>query len=68
MALFSPVDLADPMNFPGGAAAARFINSQLKPQRLTSLTDFLKSRSPIEEADVRKAIRLIMCTPEYQLT
>jgi uncharacterized protein (DUF1800 family) len=67
MALFSPVDLADPINFLG-ALQARFINSQLKPQRLASLTDFLKSRSPLEEADIRKSIRLIMSTPEYQLT
>lgn len=67
MALFSPVDLADGQNFLA-ALQARFINSTLKPQRLASLTDFLKTRSPIEESDVRKAIRLIMCTPEYQLT
>jgi hypothetical protein len=67
MALFTPIDLATPYNFLA-ALQARFINSELKPQRLASLTDFLKSRSPIEESDVRKAIRLIMCTPEYQLT
>jgi hypothetical protein len=40
----------------------------LQPPRLASLSDFLKSRSPLEETDIRKAIRLIMCTPEYQLT
>jgi hypothetical protein len=50
------------------AIQARFLNASLKPQRLASLQDFLKTRSPIEEADIRKAIRLLMSTPEYQLT
>jgi uncharacterized protein (DUF1800 family) len=67
MALFTPIDLATPYNFLA-ALQARFINSQLKPQRLSSLSDFLKSRSPLEETDIRKSIRLIMSTPEYQLT
>ena len=66
-ALFSPMDLATTDGFLN-ALQARFINSELKPQRLDPLRDFLKTRSPIEEADVRKSIRLIMCTPEYQLT
>ena len=65
--LFRPTELADSENFLS-ALQARFINSELKPQRLTVLADFLKSRSPIEETDIRKAIRLIMCMPEYQLT
>ncbi len=67
MALFTPVELADGQNFLA-ALQARFINSELKPQRLNVLAEFLKSRSPIEEADIRKAIRLVMCMPEYQLT
>jgi uncharacterized protein (DUF1800 family) len=67
MPLFSPIDLATPQNFLT-ALEARFLNGGLKPQREGPLADFLKSRSPLEDADVRKAIRLIMCTPEYQLT
>jgi len=66
-ALFTPIDLSNPYSFLD-ALQARFLNAELKPQRLASFTEFLKSRSPIEETDVRKAIRLIMCTPEYQLT
>jgi uncharacterized protein (DUF1800 family) len=50
------------------ALQARFINDNLKPQRLAPLQVLLQNKSPIAEADVRKAIRLIMCTPEYQLT
>jgi uncharacterized protein (DUF1800 family) len=66
-ALFSPADLATPDSFLA-ALQARFLNGELRPQRLDPLADFLKSRSPLEESDIRKAIRLIMCTPEYQLT
>jgi hypothetical protein len=66
-ALFSPMDLSNPYSFLA-ALQARFLNAELKPQREAPLADFLKSRSPIEEADIRKSIRLIMCTPEYQLT
>ena len=65
--LFTAADLTTPYAFLD-ALQERFLNTQLGPQRLSSLTDFLKSRSPIEETDIRKAIRLVMCTPEYQLT
>jgi len=65
--LFSTIDLASTGSFLN-ALQQRFLNADLKPQRLEPLRDFLKTRSPIEEADIRKAIRLIMCTPEYQLT
>jgi uncharacterized protein (DUF1800 family) len=66
-ALFTPADLAAPEEFLE-ALQSRFLNAELKPQRLSALSDFLKSKSPLEESDIRKAIRLIMCTPEYQLT
>jgi uncharacterized protein (DUF1800 family) len=65
--LFTQQELSTPDNFLV-ALQARFLNAPLRPQRLGPLADFLKSRSPLEETDIRKAIRLIMCTPEYQLT
>jgi uncharacterized protein (DUF1800 family) len=65
--LFTPADLSTPGSFLD-ALQARFLNAQLSPKRLASFNDFLKSKSPLEEADIRKSIRLIMCTPEYQLT
>ena len=65
--LFTTVDLSNPYSFLA-ALQSRFLNAELAPQRLASLTDFLKSRSPLEETDIRKAIRLVMSTPEYQLT
>jgi len=65
--LFTTMDLVTPESFLA-ALQARFINGELKSQRLDSLHDFLRNRDPIEESDIRKAIRLLMCTPEYQLT
>lgn len=50
------------------ALQSRFLNAELKPQRLDSVRDLIKSSSPIQELDIRKAIRLLMSTPEYQLT
>jgi uncharacterized protein (DUF1800 family) len=66
-ALFSHNELATPETFLA-ALQERFLNTELHPHRLDSLRDFLKTRSPIEESDIRKSIRLMMCTPEYQLT
>ncbi len=66
-ALFSPLDLSSPQNFLD-ALQDRFLNARLNSKRSSSFSDFLKSRSPIEESDIRKSIRLIMSTPEYQLT
>jgi hypothetical protein len=65
--LFTHDELSTTENFLA-ALQNRFLNGMLKPQRLDPLRDFLKTRSPIEEADIRKSIRLLMSTPEYQLT
>jgi len=65
--LFTEMDRSNPIEFLE-ALQARFLNADLNPLRKTTMADFLKSRSPLEEADIRKAIRLIMSTPEYQLT
>jgi hypothetical protein len=67
MALFTSADLTMPDAFLD-ALQNRFLNAQLKPQRLDPIHNFLKTKSPIEESDIRKSIRLVMCTPEYQLT
>ena len=67
MTLFTAADLNTPDNFLA-ALQKRFLNGTLNPLRLAALQDFLKTRSPIEEADIRKSIRLLMSTPEYQLT
>lgn len=65
--LFTPEQLANPDVFLA-ALQERFVNGELKPQRLAPIRDFLKTKNPIAPEDVRKSIRLLMSTPEYQLT
>jgi hypothetical protein len=65
--LFSTLDLSSADNFLT-ALQARFLNGELQPQRLNPIHDFLATRSPIADPDIRKAVRLLMSTPEYQLT
>jgi hypothetical protein len=67
MNLFTAADLATADSFLA-ALQARFLNGSLNPVRLASLQEFLKPRFPLQEADIRKSIRLLMSTPEYQLT
>jgi hypothetical protein len=66
-ALFTPTELSNGDQFLD-ALQARFLNGTLRPARLDPLRDFLKNKSPIAEADIRKCVRLVMATPEYQLT
>jgi uncharacterized protein (DUF1800 family) len=65
--LFSAPEVATPDAFLA-ALQKRFLNGKLEGPRLASLHDFVKAKSPLQEIDIRKAIRLIMSTPEYQLT
>jgi uncharacterized protein (DUF1800 family) len=67
MPLFTANDLSTPDLFLD-ALQARFLQGTLQPQRLEPMRDFLKTRSPLTEDDIRKSIRLLMSTPEYQLT
>ncbi len=46
----------------------RLLQGKLKPKQEQSLREFLDSRKQLNETDVRDAIRLVMSTPEYQLT
>jgi uncharacterized protein (DUF1800 family) len=66
-ALFTQVELSTGAQFLD-ALQARFLNGKLVPQRLAPLQAFLKDRLPIAEEDIRKCVRLVMSTPEYQLT
>ena len=50
------------------ALEKRFLQAQLKDKQRGVLQDFLASRGELDDDDVRQAIRLIMATPEYQLT
>jgi len=65
--LFTPDQVAAPDPFLN-ALQARFLNGSLNPLRLASMREFVQTRVPLQEPDIRKAIRLLMSTPEYQLT
>jgi uncharacterized protein (DUF1800 family) len=65
--LFTAAELAAPDSFLT-ALQARFLNGALNPLRLASMREFVQAHTPLQEPDIRKAIRLLMTTPEYQLT
>jgi uncharacterized protein (DUF1800 family) len=46
----------------------RLLQSALKGDQAKALSDFLNARSKLNDADIRAVIRLVMCTPEYQVT
>jgi uncharacterized protein (DUF1800 family) len=50
------------------ALGKRFLQGRLTAQHRQILGDYLGSREDFKDADVRHAIRLLMCTPEYQVT
>jgi hypothetical protein len=51
-----------------GALQERLLQSKLKPRQSHALREFLDSKDQLEEEDILAAIRLVMSTPEYQLT
>jgi uncharacterized protein (DUF1800 family) len=65
--LFTADQLANPDAFLT-ALQWRFLNGSLNPLRLASMREFVAAHMPLQEPDTRKAIRLLMSTPEYQLT
>jgi uncharacterized protein (DUF1800 family) len=46
----------------------RFLQAKLKPNQAAVLNDYIKSQGELSDRVVLDAIRLIMSTPEYQLT
>lgn len=46
----------------------RLLQTTLKEDQNAALRDFLNSRQTLNDADIHTAIRLVMCTPEYQVT
>ena len=65
--LFTP---AERTHKPGLIAALekRLLQSKLKGKQQETLRDFLSSRGELDNGDILAAIRLVMSTPEYQLT
>lgn len=50
------------------ALEIRLLQSKLKGKQETALREYLDSKGDLDEAEIRGVIRLIMSTPEYQLT
>ena len=50
------------------ALEKRLLQSKLKPRQETALRDFLESKPELDNGIILNAIRLVMSTPEYQLT
>ncbi|MGH7940465.1 MAG: DUF1800 family protein, partial [Limisphaerales bacterium] len=46
----------------------RLLQSDLSDDQENTLRDFLDSRSRLTDADIRTVIRLVMATPDYQVT
>ena len=46
----------------------RLLQSTLSNEQEQALREFLDSRPKMTDADIRTAIRLVMSTPEYQVT
>jgi uncharacterized protein (DUF1800 family) len=50
------------------ALERRFIQGELKDRQRKALTDYLDGLGALDEEDILHAIRLVMSTPEFQLT
>jgi uncharacterized protein (DUF1800 family) len=50
------------------ALERRLLQSELKPKQKAALREYLDSQGDLDEGDILGAIRLVMSTPEYQLT
>lgn len=50
------------------AIEKRLLQSELKEKQKTALRQYLDSQGELDEGDLRAAIRLVLCTPEYQMT
>jgi uncharacterized protein (DUF1800 family) len=63
----SPEELAD-RDLLVKSLENRLLQTTLKDKQQKALRDFLGARTKFDDADVRTAIRLVMATPQYQVT
>lgn len=49
------------------AVQKRLLQSELKPEHQSTLKAYLDSQGELDDIDVLHALRLVMCTPEFQL-
>ncbi len=65
--ILSPEERADKDRLVA-ALQHRLLQSALKGDQASALSDFLSARGKLNDPDIRSAIRLVMATPEYQVT
>ena len=63
-----PKDVRSDRDKLAAAVQKRFLQAELKPHNQSILRAYLESQGEIDDVDVLHAIRLVMCTPEFQLT
>jgi hypothetical protein len=49
------------------AVQKRLLHGELKPEHQSTLRAYLDSQGELDDLDVLHALRLVMCTPEFQL-
>jgi hypothetical protein len=65
--ILTPEDRADKDQLIA-ALEKRLLQTTLKDKQQQAVRDYLNSKGDLDESEIRGAIRLIMSTPEYQLT
>jgi len=65
--IVSPEELAD-KDLLVKSLENRLLQTTLKDEQQKALRDFLDTKTKLDDADVRTAIRLVMATPQYQVT
>jgi uncharacterized protein (DUF1800 family) len=50
------------------ALEKRLLQASLNQKQEGALRDYLNGKSELDDSDIRDAIRLVMCTPDYQVT
>jgi len=65
--LLTAADRGDKANLLS-ALESRFLHGKLKPRQEQALREYLDARPELDQHDILEAIRLVMSTPEYQVT
>jgi hypothetical protein len=62
-----PEDVRKDKKLLAAAVQKRLLASELKPEHQSTLRAYLDSQGELDDLDVLHALRLVMCTPEFQL-
>jgi hypothetical protein len=63
-----PEDVRKDKKLLAAAVQKRLLQSELKPEHQSTLRAYLDAQGELDDVDVLHALRLVMCTPEFQLT